>query len=192
LLKARPTLESLVPILRRALRAERALPRDRREQPHVEPSIAAMLGICFAWLDELKKPWTFTPTALLIQPDDWELLTLRGISRFDSARRQALQDLRRAAGAGAPSFWPYYLLAQDDFEAERYHECRQWCLQALERRQLRDVQCADTRVAWDLPADSQRIASLPLRNARLRRIRSLPASRISARSKLFKDNTGDS
>jgi len=98
------------------------------------------------------------------QPDDWELLTLRGISRFDSARRQALQDLRRAAGAGAPSFWPYYLLAQDDFEAERYHECRQWVSPGFGATGNSRCSCADTRVAWDLPADSQESPVLSLKS----------------------------
>jgi tetratricopeptide (TPR) repeat protein len=137
--EARPELERLVPVLRRALQSERAIPRGRREVPRTDAGIACMLGLCLERLGRSEEAVAVYNDALSDYPDDAELLTFRGLALYDSSRAAALDDFRRAARAEAPAVWPYFFLAVDDLAAANYHACWQWCLKGLERPAPREV-----------------------------------------------------
>ncbi len=137
--EAQPTLEALVTVLRRALQAERPLPRNRREFPDTEPSITSTLGACLELLGRTQEALAIYSDGLANYPDDWNLLTMRGIARYASARPLALQDLKQAADNGALSAWPSYLLAHAALEQGNYFDCWQMCLRALERPADREI-----------------------------------------------------
>ncbi len=137
--ETRQLLEQLIIVLHRALTAERATPRERREIPRLDAAAAAMLGLCLERLGRSREALEVYEDALSHYPADPELLTLRGIARYDSARQDALEDFRRAAAAGSTSIWPYYFCAHSRLVADDYHGCWQWCLQGLERHAPREV-----------------------------------------------------
>ncbi|HEX5269245.1 MAG TPA: hypothetical protein VFW33_02095, partial [Gemmataceae bacterium] len=133
-------LEPVEPTLRRALQAERALPRNRREYPGTEASIASALGLCLEWLGRTRDALAVYSDGLAHYPNDAELLTLRGTLLYDSAREEALRDLQKAADRGAATAFPCYLLAHAALTGGRFLDCWRLCLQALERPAGRTIQ----------------------------------------------------
>jgi tetratricopeptide (TPR) repeat protein len=134
--EARQEWERLVPLLRHALGATLAEPRERRLLPDLDPYIVCMLGFFHEKLgqkDEARKLYT---EALTRNPGDPEVLGFRGTMLYPSDPAAALEDFKKAADAGSSSAWPYYFLARHALLREAYRLAGQMTVAALKRAGL--------------------------------------------------------
>jgi tetratricopeptide (TPR) repeat protein len=132
--EASPILERVVMVLREALKKERAVPYQDRDVPRGEAVISSLLGLCLERLGRRKAALTVYQDALKQYPDDPELLTMRGIAKYESATADALKDFEKAAEKGAASAWPYFFLANAAVHRKRFLDAWNMSLRALERR----------------------------------------------------------
>jgi tetratricopeptide (TPR) repeat protein len=129
---ARPVLESLVPVLERALRVFLTTPVARREIQDADRYIITMLAFFQERLGNLQIALRLYNDGLRRYPGDAALLTFRGLALLDVDVVKALDDFARAVQAGSQVKWPHYFLAWASLRAGKYLEAWQQCLRALE------------------------------------------------------------
>ena len=74
-------------------------------------NVAYALGMCYERMENRKAAVQVYTDALSRHPRDGELLTARGLARFEADETAALNDFAAAARLGVAAIWPYLVLA---------------------------------------------------------------------------------
>lgn len=125
--RANPILARAVEALRRGLSHVRPLPPRQRQFPEVESLIVCMLGLCLERLGQTPEAIAVYDEFLTRYPANSDVLTFRGIARYNTDLEGALRDFWEAVQVGASSVWPYYFLAHHALERGDYGRCLAMC-----------------------------------------------------------------
>lgn len=138
-IQATHLLGRIVEALRRAHSSVRKCPPNRRTFPETESSIVCMLGLALERLGRTAEALQVYDEFLARYPAKSDVLTFRGIARYDHDHASALRDFQEAVHVGASQVWPYYLLAHASLERADHNRCLWLCQGGLGKTTLPEV-----------------------------------------------------
>ena len=132
LVDARPVLQQLTQVLRRAL--EQLQSSDARvisafHSTHT--TVTLLLGFCYERLGDSRTALHYHNVGLFVAPGNEALLVARGTLRY-GVDPLAADDFEQAIRYGSTTVWPYYFLAHHHLVNNRFDQCRRTCERALE------------------------------------------------------------
>lgn len=133
------SLRDMIPIIHSSLKRieNPSLQSDHPDSMSTsKPALIEMVAIlawCYLALDDFENSYAVCNSGLTWEPDNRELLEIRGASAYGRAPG-AIEDLRRSVQLGTNSVFPFVYLAHAALEAANYRECRNWCEAGLKRK----------------------------------------------------------
>jgi tetratricopeptide (TPR) repeat protein len=110
---ARPTLERITGPLRNCVAAFSSSHPIQLQLPGFGASMAKILGLCLEWLGKEDAAIKVYDRVLASNPNDPDILTMRGLARMKKDYQLALIDLRHAIQNNTSLPWPYFVVSRE-------------------------------------------------------------------------------
>ena len=129
---SKPVTTKAAEAIQRAFELEQQVPENQRVQSATIGGLVN-LGMCYRELGKNELALEAYNRALGLDPQNDAALVGRGLLRFLTDQKLAMEDFRQALDRGTRSVWPHYFYAFFLLESGRFDECVRVCRAGLQR-----------------------------------------------------------